>query len=1840
MMMILSLAVPAGAIAGPEITAQPVNVTGEIGDPVSFTVAAEGSGLSYQWQYSSDAGKTWGNSGLPGNKTATLTTQLTEARLIYRFRCVVTDAGSNSVTSNVVRMYKAAALAINTQPENFYGQIGDPVSFTVAASGAGLTYQWECSSDAGKTWKASGLPGNKTSTLTTEFTEARKIYRFRCVVTDATGASVTSNVVRMYTASNLAITTQPVDFEGSIGDAVSFTVVASGSGLSYQWQYSKDDGATWGNSGLPGNKTDTLTTEFTAARLVYKFRCLVSDSAGNSVASNAVCMTVAAPAVQLAITAQPVDYAGQVGDPVSFTVAAVGSGLTYQWQYSNDGGVTWKPSGLPGNKTDTLTTELTEARLVYKFRCLVSDSAANSLASDAVCMTIAEPEEELTYFLLTATMESDGSYFAEGVDADGEVVCYRLKDAAAKRAVDAINSLIDVSTSARDQNAPARVYPKYIYGGSYAYMDELTDRRAVCVVGAPKTDASGNEYYEVAPYDDGFGTAPGRAFAAGSLPTTIGANAYSVVRNAWGATLANKADYSVTENTTFFFVGYDALAGVTNVAISDGTDGAASYPITWVAEPDPDNEGKFLVKTVYFNNDAIGVPAPFAYDGETVTFIKDDGAAFGMFTAQAGTTCVINGDNVVIHYVPKNTTVYTGIHFGRIVDPELTVDVALVDGAYEIVLPKDEYCGKAVPIAAVKPNGDTTSAQYYLAIPAANLLENVTPVEVVTDYFLLTRTYEKNGLYYAEGVNGDGAVVSYRLADAAAKAAVDAINSNIGGFANTGSGGGTVTPDKSAPARIYPKYKYSATSAMNETTDRRAVCFVGEAQTDANGDYYVVQSYDSSFGTAPGRTFTAMPAVLGSAYVTVRNAWGATINAASYNITDATDFFIVGFDAEKNKTVTGPATGADGVYAHPISWVAEEDSDNPGTFFVKTIYFNDDSYVPQPQVGDYFLLTRTYVEDGAYYAEGVNADGEIVAYRLENEGAKIAVDAINSNIDGLDSTSFSAVITPDQSDPSRVYPKFQYGANYPTMNEQTNRRAVCVITAVGTDDGGRYYTVASYDAGFGTAPGGATTAAQLPKALSSFGTVRNAWGDRMANAADYLITAETSFFFVGYDGTTHVLASDGTDGAQKCPISWVAETEPDDNGKYAVKTVYFNNDGLITVDPSITGIVEYNDRYIYVVNGVQDLSYTGLVQNDYGWWYVVNGEVDFTYTGLVENDYGTWYVESGAMDPTFEGIVAVDGIQYLIYNGQVAFDYSGDYYDEATQTTYQVVEGVVFIPIEEVDEYFLLVRTYESNGLYYAEGVNGDGVITSYRLKDAAAKAAADAINSPIGGYAYTGSGDDGTNTVTPDQTNPARVYPKYQYGANYASMNEQTNRRAVCVVSDTQSDANGTYYVIASYDDGFGTAPGRAITSFPTPLGIQYVTVRNAWGDTLANAADYNITENTAFYAVGFDGTITHAATVTGARGVSTHPITWVAAADPDNAGQYVIVTIYFNDDSLITVDPSINGLVEYNNTWVYVVNGVQDTTFTGLVQNQAGWWYVRNGEIDFTYTGLVENDYGNWYVVNGAMDPTFEGVVTVGGTQYLISGGKVATDYTGDYYDQATQTTYPIVAGIVTYAAQPGAANSYFLLTRTYTQNGLYYAEGVNSDGRVVYYRLQNEAAKNAVDAINSYIDVSTTERDPSNPARVYPKFLYSASYGASYAYMDETTDRRAVCMVGSAQSDANGTYYVVSSYDAAFGTAPGRAFTTFPTGLSNGYSVIRNAWGAQIPAADLAAFSITENTKFCSVGYNAATGTTRAVVSDGSDGASVHPMSWVAVEDPANPGSYIVETIFFNDDSVAAS
>ena len=107
--------------------------------------------------------------------------------------------------------------------------------------------------------------------------------QYRCIVKDSNGKSVTSNVATIQiTNLPLSILTQPKNYTGTVGSRATFTVVAQGTGLSYQWQYYS--GGTWKNFG-----TNNPTASVTVSNIHngMKYRCIVKDSSGKTVTSNA-----------------------------------------------------------------------------------------------------------------------------------------------------------------------------------------------------------------------------------------------------------------------------------------------------------------------------------------------------------------------------------------------------------------------------------------------------------------------------------------------------------------------------------------------------------------------------------------------------------------------------------------------------------------------------------------------------------------------------------------------------------------------------------------------------------------------------------------------------------------------------------------------------------------------------------------------------------------------------------------------------------------------------------------------------------------------------------------------------------------------------------------------------------------------------------------------------------------------------------------------------------------------------------------------------------------------------------------------------------------------------------------------------------------------------------------------------------------------------------------------------------------------------------------------------------------------------------------------------------------
>ena len=108
------------------------------------------------------------------------------------------------------------------------------------------------------------------------------------------------------------------------------------------------------------------------------------------------------------------------------------------------------------------------------------------------------------------------------------------------------------------------------------------------------------------------------------------------------------------------------------------------------------------------------------------------------------------------------------------------------------------------------------------------------------------------------------------------------------------------------------------------------------------------------------------------------------------------------------------------------------------------------------------------------------------------------------------------------------------------------------------------------------------------------------------------------------------------------------------------------------------------------------------------------------------------------------------------------------------------------------------------------------------------------------------------------------------------------------------------------------------------------------------------------------------------------------------------LIYNMYYNmatgtSDSVNTVVKTDIIYRESDGKWIYVVNGVQDTSFTGIAKNERGWWYVKNGEVDFEYYGIEGNDKGWWRIEGGQVNFGFNGFAENDKGWWYLSGGQV---------------------------------------------------------------------------------------------------------------------------------------------------------------------------------------------------------------------------------------------------------
>ena len=279
----------------PSITTQPTDQTVNSGQPASFTVVAAGSGtISYQWSKDSTP--------ISGATSATYSISTASAADAGSYSVYVSNAFGN-VTSSSVMLTLNVPPDITGQPANQTVNAGQPVSFSVTATGtAPLSFQWAKG--------GSPISGATADTYSIGTTQGSDAGSYTVVVSNVAG-DATSNAATLTVNTLPSISTQPAASQTvTAGNAVSFTVAASGPGpFTYQWF---KDGVA-----VDGAVAATYTIYTPQASDAGSYTVEVSNGVG-TVASGASVLTVNVPTlVSIAVT--PANPAVNVGAAQLFT---------------------------------------------------------------------------------------------------------------------------------------------------------------------------------------------------------------------------------------------------------------------------------------------------------------------------------------------------------------------------------------------------------------------------------------------------------------------------------------------------------------------------------------------------------------------------------------------------------------------------------------------------------------------------------------------------------------------------------------------------------------------------------------------------------------------------------------------------------------------------------------------------------------------------------------------------------------------------------------------------------------------------------------------------------------------------------------------------------------------------------------------------------------------------------------------------------------------------------------------------------------------------------------------------------------------------------------------------------------------------------------------------------------------------------------------------------------------------------------------------------------------------------------------------------------------------------
>ena len=342
------------------ITTQPASVTYNAGSSVTFSVAASGTAVHYQWVAADPTGSSF--VPLSGQTSATLTlTPQSQSASYYVIATANCGAAAVSNTVTATRNCTPAAMTSQTQSQTIRKNTW--VTLQAAASGtATISYTWYAST--------TGSNFTQVGTGTAIAVQPQVTTYYYALASNSCGSATTSYITITVSQCAPTISTQPASQTISSTQSVTLSVVATSDQLHYQWYVST--GGSY--SAISGATAATLTYSPPATSYFY---VNVYNDCG-SVNSNTATVTVTpacyAPTVDLTVPGN-FDADGTATITASFT--GTNPTLTYYRTPPNGS----NPVVVAGPTTATTVQVPQGAGYTYYYFYVVATNACGTATS-------------------------------------------------------------------------------------------------------------------------------------------------------------------------------------------------------------------------------------------------------------------------------------------------------------------------------------------------------------------------------------------------------------------------------------------------------------------------------------------------------------------------------------------------------------------------------------------------------------------------------------------------------------------------------------------------------------------------------------------------------------------------------------------------------------------------------------------------------------------------------------------------------------------------------------------------------------------------------------------------------------------------------------------------------------------------------------------------------------------------------------------------------------------------------------------------------------------------------------------------------------------------------------------------------------------------------------------------------------------------------------------------------------------------------------------------------------------------------------------------------------------